>query len=117
MANRYPVGTILWVKDVPSADGRDCKDRGVVLIEGCDTAADAEFVGVAVTSRFDRPPPGDHVPLPFGTHGRCETGLRTESCAVCSWVVILPVGDILRRHGNTPPVPLKAILEGVAPHL
>ena len=113
MGVKFYRGTIVLVLNVPDQAGRNPKDRPVVLIR--DFCEDDEFAfGVAITGEFDFPLPNTSIALSFNRDGKCKTGLRKESVAVCSWIVQVHPNDISHRMGFTPPIPLAAILAAVS---
>ena len=52
---------------------------------------EVEVVGVFVTGTFPKPPPADHIELPWSPDGRARTHLRKPSYAVCSHSYIYPL--------------------------
>jgi hypothetical protein len=109
MALKYQRGTIIIASQVPDQNGVNPKDRRVVLVRDFHDT-DATAYGVAVTGTFDYPIPPTSISLPFHRQGRCNTGLRKESVAVCNWFVVVAAQDILNRSGFTPTPQLVAIL-------
>jgi hypothetical protein len=120
---KYPAGTILFVRKVPSLGGGPPKDRSVVLITALDVSYDDEeagpedvpiFSAVAITGEFDRPIQPPCVEMEYAKSGRCGTGLTKPSVANCAWAVQMPVTAIVRRNGYAGDLALQRILSILA---
>lgn len=98
MTFSHPAGTIVYIKDVTPVGGGEAKTRPVILLDDC-CDADEFIVGVAVTSEFNRPLEPFAVELPFGSHGKCKTGLTKPSIAHCEWIVKSHPSDVCERVG------------------
>jgi hypothetical protein len=96
MAVLYRRGTILLVADVPDQNGRNNKDRHVILLNDLDSA-DASFDGVAVTGSFAFPLPATSVKLRWHRQGTGQTGLNKPSVAECTWIVTATPADIVLK--------------------
>ena len=112
MRLRFPVGTILLVRQVVDMQGEKPKDRNVVLVSplDCESEDEKELLGLAITGQFDSPVAAPCVELEFGRHGRCVTGLVKPSVAHCEWYVAKPVADIIRRAGYVGDTVLRDIM-------
>jgi len=78
-------GRIICADNVLDPAGRNPKRRRFVVLEH-EVGASGEItvVGVFVTGTFLKPPPKDHIKLPWSPDGRAQTRLTKESYAVCS---------------------------------
>ncbi len=80
-------GRIIWADDVPDPAGRNPKRRAfIVLSHQLSATGEVEVVGVFVTGTFRKPPPEDHVILPWHRDRRAQTLLTKPSAAVCSYI-------------------------------
>ena len=61
MALKYQRATVVYVAQVPDSNGRNPKDRPVVLIRDFDER-DSVAYGVGVTGEFDYPLPDTSIP-------------------------------------------------------
>jgi len=81
-------GSIVWIRHAPDRQGRNAKPQPrafVVLNATDDIRVGAVLVGVAVTSTFTEPVPGNHVPMRWNATGSTETGFRRKCFAVVDW--------------------------------
>jgi mRNA-degrading endonuclease toxin of MazEF toxin-antitoxin module len=102
MRLRFVAGTILRVSDVPDMAGTRPKNRPVVIVQAIDADPEDEeacLLGVAITTKFERPVAPPCVELEFAPPGRCGTGLVDESVAQCDWLVDRPLSAIIERIG------------------
>ncbi|HWE37778.1 MAG TPA: hypothetical protein VG406_14515 [Isosphaeraceae bacterium] len=105
---------ILFVKDVLDPNGRNPKQRRVVVLTP-DTALAAGFpiVAAPVTSQIPPVLTADHVILPFknppGTR-HPATGLTRRAGIVRTWLVVVDPQDILPgRSGYVPPTNMSVV--------
>jgi mRNA-degrading endonuclease toxin of MazEF toxin-antitoxin module len=108
----FPRGTVIYASQILDPQGRNPKDRPVVLINDF-AHGDVAAFGVAISGEYDHPLPPSCIPIPFGRHTRCKTGLKKPSVAVCTWIVAIPLEDLQNRIGIVPPVELLQILTQV----
>jgi hypothetical protein len=116
MAVRFQRGTIVYAKGVPDPQGKNHKDRKVVLVADFHDS-DAFARVVAITTEFTLPLRPDAVALPFQRRGgtACTTSLTEESVAVCGWAIKIVSADIDRRTGAVSTKDLTEILNRIDP--
>ncbi len=90
--------------------GRNPKPRPAVVIttdaelqEGC-----ADVWLVAITGEGGHEPQFE-IPLAYDPAGKCRTGLRKPSVAVCCWLAKVPIDAIERRVGHLDAATMAAI--------
>ena len=92
MQARLAPGRIIWADKVLDPAGRNPKRRAfIALRHEIRATGEVEVVGVFVTGTFPKPPPADHIELPWSPDGRARTHLRKPSYAVCSHSYIYPL--------------------------
>jgi hypothetical protein len=107
-------GRIDWA-EVRDQQGRNRKPRPVVILTPAQQVAPGQpFLGVAVTTRLDKPLPETHVRLPYYPKKRVKTRLTKPCAAVCNWLVEVREEDVLDRAGIVPRKELDRIIELVA---
>lgn len=106
-------GRIVWA-DVADLEGRNRKCRPVVILTLADQVPAGEpFIGVAVTTRLEKPLPNTHILLPYHPKRNVMTRLSEPSAAVCNWLVEVWEQDIQDRAGVVPPELLDRIIDVV----
>jgi len=113
VAIAHLAGTVFRIDGVLDPDGRNPKDRPVVLVT--DFHDDHIFgLGVCITGEFSLPLPNHWIKLAFSS-GHCTTGLTKPSVAKCEWKIEFCKEDILEVIGAVSSVELKNILENLYP--
>ena len=112
MAIKITLGNIVLIRKVPDKQGRNPKDRFVVLVRDYNDG-DADLLGVAVTGTFDLPLPSTSIKLPWKRDGNCKTGLDKPSIADCTWLVVATPDDFMKKQGFTPAIELEKIIAEV----
>jgi mRNA-degrading endonuclease toxin of MazEF toxin-antitoxin module len=103
-------GRIVWAT-VPDPQGRNPKDRPLVVIsDSSKSAADDDLVVVAVTTQAHEAPREHCVALPWARGPGCITKLTEPSATVCTWLCTINKSAIRKVGGLVPPKFVKEIL-------
>jgi mRNA-degrading endonuclease toxin of MazEF toxin-antitoxin module len=105
-------GQIVWA-EVLDPQGRARKLRPLVVVS--ETPVEGAVTAVAITTKIDQAPPADCVELPWHRDGHPRTGLKARSVAVCTWVDVIQVTDVLNVAGRVPDDAMLQIMSRVAP--
>jgi mRNA-degrading endonuclease toxin of MazEF toxin-antitoxin module len=96
-------GRIVWV-EVFDPQGRNSKRRpGVIVTPTDEIQPDGVVRVVGISTKFEEAPPAVQVELPWDPRGTAKTQLRRPSWAVCTWVITVPVSNIIECRGIVPP--------------
>jgi mRNA-degrading endonuclease toxin of MazEF toxin-antitoxin module len=107
-------GTILLVRVAGQRVPQLVKLRPVVVITPTNAIrTDKSFEAVAITTTFPKQLPDDHILLPYQRTGHPYTGLNKKAAAVCSWIVSVAHGDVVRPKGYLPAAYLYDVLKKV----
>ena len=101
------LGSIVWA-EVSDPSGHNPKCRPLVVIR---EITDSSYLAVAASTKVPEPLRSDMVLLPFARNGSCNTGLRSKTVAVCSWVMIIQESSIQEVGGFVPKQKVAEILE------
>jgi mRNA-degrading endonuclease toxin of MazEF toxin-antitoxin module len=94
---------------VRDPQGRNPKCRPAVVISRDDEiAAGGDVWVVGVTGQSGREPSLE-VELQYDPQGKCRTGLRKPSVALCGWLTKVAASDVVRCVGHIPPVAMALI--------
>lgn len=75
----------------------------MIIVREVDDARSGHLViGVAVTTTIKEPLHSDSIELPWHPAGKCSTGFRKRSIAVCSWVIEAAVDDLQMTSSFVP---------------
>ena len=94
-------GRIFWA--VYPGDRGDGKKRPmIVATRRVDIATTGMVFAVVCSTQFGEPLGPEEVRLPSEPNGRCVTGFREDTVAVCDWTVNLPVSEVRETGGLVP---------------
>jgi mRNA-degrading endonuclease toxin of MazEF toxin-antitoxin module len=101
-------GRIFWA--VYPGDRGDGKNRPmIVATRWIDILRTGNVVAVVCSTDFTEPIMPIEVRLPFAPDGRCVTGLRRDTVAVCDWTATLPAEEIRETSGIVPTYLLREV--------
>jgi hypothetical protein len=100
------------IAPIVDPQGRNPKNRpAVVITPTADILPGGAVQVVAVSSQTDRAANAVCVPLPWQRpNGHPRTRLNEQCAAICTWLVDVPISDILGYKGITPDKSLFEIL-------
>jgi hypothetical protein len=104
-------GRIVLV-NIPDPQGRNPKDRPVVIVTATDEITDQDsFFGVAISGKIEKPLPQSCVRLPWDRRGHPRTGLSKPSVARCDWLVEIGSKNVTKMLGFVPDKQLQQIID------
>ena len=83
----------------------------IVASRRVDIVRTGQVFAVVCSTDFAEPLEPDEVRLPSDPDGRCVTGLKQNTVAVCNWTTPFPAGQIQKTGGLVPTHLLREICE------
>lgn len=108
-------GQLVWV-EVADFNGFRKVRPVVVISTSSDPPSSTRVTAVAIATKIPAKLPDDQVLLPWAAEGRCHSGLRRRSAAVCSWIVTFFNTDIRGWIGTLNEETLRQIMGKIPPN-
>lgn len=113
MSSTLAQGSIVWAS-IPDPRGGNEKSRPAVIVTATKMIQPAGQIEIAaITTLIGQAPFSETVELPFSSTGHPVTKLKKPCEVVCSWIVSVPVVNIIDSGGLVPADVLAEIIAKV----